>query len=112
LNCFRKVVCPAVSEIGAVWNSAAKVAATYCAAVRFLMLTGQRLSEVAKIRWSELSDDLSVSTLPAERAKNGKAHIVHLSEPAREILRTVTRFKGSDLVFTDNGKTSNKSYTR
>jgi integrase len=92
------------AEIAAVWNGAAKLPPAYCGAVRVLMLTGQRLSEVAKLRWCELSDDLALWTLPADRAKNGKAHIVHLTEPAREILRGLVRFKGSDLVFTEDGK--------
>ena len=32
--------------------------------------------------------------------KNGKPHIVHLSEPARAVLRAIPRVDGCDLVFT------------
>lgn len=99
------------AEVGAVWNGAAELEPAYCAAVRLLLLTGQRLSEVAKLRWSELSEDLAIWTLPAERAKNGKAHIVHLGEAARDILNGVPRFKDSDLVFTENGKTPVTSWS-
>ena len=42
--------------------------------VRTLVLTGQRLEEVASMAWDELSPDLSTWTIPAARAKNGRAH--------------------------------------
>jgi integrase len=47
--------------------------------------------------WAELSVDLSTWTIPADRAKNGVAHIVPLREPARELLRGLPEF--SDFVF-------------
>jgi integrase len=43
------------------------------------------------MRWSELSDDLSVWSLPAERVKNGRPHLVPLPEAAREVIRSVPR---------------------
>ena len=38
------------------------------------------------MRWGEISDDLSLWTLPAERVKNKSKHEVPLPPPAREIL--------------------------
>jgi integrase len=38
-------------------------------------------------------------TIPAERAKNGRAHVVHLAEPARAILAELPRVAGADHVF-------------
>jgi integrase len=37
--------------------------------------------------------------------KNKKPHHVHLSEPARAVLRSIPLIEGQDLVFTTNGKT-------
>jgi integrase len=57
--------------------------------IRLLILTGQRRGEVAGMTWSELSDDLAIWTLPGERTKNGAAHMVPLSAPARDLLKTL-----------------------
>lgn len=57
------------------------------------------------MRWSEIADDLSVWTIPGKRMKNGKPHDVHLSEPARVILREIPRIAGWDFVFSTTGRT-------
>jgi integrase len=54
-----------------------------------LILTGQRRGEVAGMTWAELSDDLTSWTLPGERTKNGAAHVVPLSAPARDLLKAL-----------------------
>ena len=65
----------------------------------------QRRAEVAGIRWSEISDDLGVWTVPGSRMKNGRPHDVHLSDAAREILRSIPRIDGCDFVFSTTGRT-------
>jgi integrase len=73
--------------------------------VRMLMLTGQRREEVARMKWDEITPDLSVWTIPTSRAKNGIAHVVPLSPQAQTVLRAAPRInRGSnddspDLVF-------------
>jgi integrase len=57
------------------------------------------------IRWPEISDDLSVWTVPGSRMKNGRPHDVHLSEAACEILRSIPRIDGCDFVFSTTGRT-------
>jgi integrase len=54
-----------------------------------LILTGQRRGEVAGMARDEISPDLMTWTLPGERTKNGIAHTVPLSAPARDILKTM-----------------------
>lgn len=88
------------AEVGALWRAADTLGLVPGAYVRLLLLTLQRLSEVAGMRWDELADDLGVWTIPAARAKNGKAHLVHIAEPARAILRSLPRVDGNPLVFT------------
>jgi integrase len=83
-------------ELCAIWEAAACPGA-YNAIVRTLILTGQRREEVAGMTWSELSDDLSIWTIPAERSKNGVAHVVPLSPQAQKILKDAT--PRADLVF-------------
>lgn len=48
------------------------------------MLTGQRASEIAELRWDEVGDEQI--TLPGERTKNARSHIIPLSEAAKGIL--------------------------
>jgi integrase len=73
-------------EIGEIWRAAGTVSAPYGTIVRLLILTGQRRGEVAGMTWDELSDDMSVWTMPGERTKNGVVHVVPLSEPARDLI--------------------------
>lgn len=74
-------------EIGEVWRAAGTLAAPYAPMVRLLLLTLARRDEVCGMTWGEVAADLSTWTQPAGRTKNGRAHVVHLSEPARALLR-------------------------
>jgi integrase len=59
------------------------------AIIKLLMLTGQRAREIAELRCKEVQDEQI--ELPAERTKNGKRHIIPLSEPAKAILAKFPR---------------------
>jgi integrase len=79
-------------ELIAVWHAADALGYPFGPLVKLLILTGQRRDEVAGLRWAELSlDDPNgpTWTLPKERAKNGVAHVVHLSPLTFEVLRSV-----------------------
>jgi integrase len=78
----ERVLTPA--ELQLIWNHLGDDRDHYAAIVRLLMLTGQRASEIADMRWSELRDNTIV--LPSERTKNARVHIVPLSRPARAII--------------------------
>jgi integrase len=86
-------------EVGAIWQATKALGPVRAGYVRCLMLTLQRREEVVAMRWAELSPDLLTWTLPGERAKNGKAHIVHLSEPVQAILAGLPREGGAEFVF-------------
>jgi len=53
-------------------------------ALKLILVTAQRPSEVCEIRWEEI--DGQWWTIPANRAKNGKEHRVYLSPLALELL--------------------------
>ena len=74
----------------------------YGGIVEFLALTAQRRSEVAGMTWSELDLNQRLWTIPKERSKNGKAHLVHLSDPALALLNQIRLREG--LVFPSSGK--------
>jgi integrase len=73
------------------------------AVVELPALTGQRRNEVASMRWQELDLDKALWTIPGNRAKNGRPHVVDLSPRAIELIRV--QEKSRDLVFpTISGK--------
>lgn len=72
-------------------------------AVEFVVLTAARSGEVRGARWNEIDLDNRIWSVPADRMKAKKAHIVPLSEPAVALLRDLPRIAGSDLVFPGAG---------
>jgi len=62
------------------WDATLQLGWPFGPLLRLLLLTGQRESEVAGLRWSELDIPNRVWDLPGMRTKNGKAHIIHLSD--------------------------------
>ena len=62
--------------------------ASAIAAVRLLMLTGCRLSEIQKLRWEHV--DLDAGELRLTETKTG-AKVVHLGDPAIAVLRGIDR---------------------
>lgn len=87
------------AELGRLWRASDRLAEPWRGIIRTLLLTGQRRGEVAGMAWGELAPDLSVWTIPAARAKNGRAHDVPLSPAVAHVLRTTPRVAGCGLVF-------------
>jgi integrase len=78
-----------------------------------LLITAQRREEVAGMAWGEVAFNECLWTLPPERAKNDKGHLVPLSDPALAILEALPRMESkAGLVFTTNGKTSVSGFSR
>jgi integrase len=92
-------------ELSDIWKAAATLSDPWGPFFQIVILTLQRRSECAGMKWSEISSDLTTWQIPGERMKTAKAHIVHLPEAARRVLRTVTKKEGCDFVFTTNHKT-------
>lgn len=88
------------------WQVAEKLAYPFGDIARLLLLTGQRLREVAEMEWCELDLDAGLWTIPAARAKNGRRSVVVLSAPALAILKGNEALKSvSGFVFTKTLKT-------
>ena len=71
----------------------------FSAVTKLLMLTGQRASEIAGLRWSEIADGQIV--LPGERTKNKRVHTLPLAPAAAEIIRQQPVRADRDLIFGD-----------
>jgi integrase len=68
-------------------------------AFEFLILTATRSNETLGARWDELNLEAKTWTVPAERTKRMRAHVVPLSAGALEILEEMAKIRCSDLVF-------------
>ncbi|CAO4151933.1 Prophage integrase IntA [Methylorubrum aminovorans] len=94
-------------ELVAVWKAAGEVGYPFGPVVQLLILTGQRRSEVLEAEWREFDLDGATWTIPRERAKNDRAHVVPLAPQAVEILRALPRIGNrSRLLFTTTGETA------
>jgi integrase len=90
-------------ELRAVIFGARRTGRPYGAIVELLALLGQRRSEVAEMTWREVDIEKKLWTIPAERAKNSRAHFVHLAPRALEIIQAQPKTDG--LLFpTPSGK--------
>lgn len=73
-------------ELARVILAAREIDDRYGGIVELLALTGQRREEVARLAWEELDLGRRVWTIPKERTKNAKPHVVHLSDEAMAVL--------------------------
>ena len=85
-------------ELRRIWNAAGDGA--YATIVRLLILTGQRRSEIAELRWSEVDFERRTLNLPGERTKNKRPHVVPLTPTARTLLEGQPRTGDAVFEFT------------
>jgi integrase len=97
------------AELRAMWQEAELQPLPWGPAVKLLILTGQRRSEVFEAEWPEIDLDGALWTIPADRAKNGVAHLVPLSGEALAILRAIPATEGSTRVFPAAGNGENSA---
>jgi integrase len=77
------------AEMREIWRASEATPYPFGPFVRMLLVTGQRLREVANATWAEFDFDRALWTIPAGRMKGDAAHEVPLSKLALEILRSV-----------------------
>lgn len=82
-------------ELAAVWKAAEAIGYPYSSIVHLLILTAQRRSEVAGLRWSEINTDTDLWSMPARRTKNGRPHQIPLPPMARAIIAGLPRHNES-----------------
>jgi integrase len=100
------------NEIRLFWQACERIGWPFGPLFRLLLLTAQRRDELAEARRHEFDLDKALWTLPRERSKNEKEHLVHLSEPTIEILRGLPQLEGENFLFTTNGATPVSGFGR
>ena len=90
------------AEIAWFWQACGDVGQPWGPMAKMLLLTGQRLGEVAQMTDGEVTG--VTWHLSSDRTKNGRAHDVPLSDAAGAVLSDVERIAGSHgFVFTTTG---------
>lgn len=70
------------------------------AAIKLIILTGQRESEVAEAEWKEFDLNAGIWYIPSSRTKTDRSHRVHLAPQAIAVLDAVRKITGdSQFVF-------------
>lgn len=94
-------------ELRLVWIAAGDLAWPWCDVVRQLILSGQRLREVAHVRRSELNFKASEWIIDGSRTKNGDAHLVPITATALGIWQSTPTIKNdNDLIFPSSAGTA------
>lgn len=68
--------------------------------LRFAILTACRSGEARKATWREIDFQKRLWTIPAERMKARKEHVIPLSDEVLTLLETVPRFGNHEWIFT------------
>jgi integrase len=101
------------AEVAGFWKATGELGYPFGPLVRMLLVTGQRLGEVAGMSWSEIDLDKAIWKLPPGRTKNARAHVVPLSDLALEIIESLPKIAGErGLLFTTNGESPSSGFSR
>lgn len=90
-------------ELRAVWDAAGVAGYPFGVLIWLLILTGQRVSELAEMAWSEVDLDKALWTVPALRMKGNRAHVVPLAPSALSLIKGLPRFAGPFMFTTTAG---------
>ena len=102
----------AVEELRAILEGADGMGYPFGPMIKLLILTGQRLNEVAAAPHSEFDLGSALWKIPGSRTKNGRANDVHLSPSAVELITRLPRIDGSDLLFTTTGRSPISGFSK
>lgn len=99
-----------MDEAAAVWNGAGLLGFPMGHFIQVLVLTAQRRTEVASMRWSDVDMDAATWIIPAKQTKSGRTHLVPLSEAVVVLLKSAPRL--GEYVFTHDGETHVSGYAK
>jgi integrase len=91
------------AELRALWIASGTLGYPLGPYFQLLVLLGQRRTETAEMRWSEIDLAAAVWTIPATRTTNHRPRRVFLPPQAVDIFKTIPHYRRSDVVFTTNG---------
>jgi len=92
------------AELAEIWKATESLGFPFGQYFQLLILTAQRRSEIAQMRWQDVDLGAALWTLPQEATKAGRIHDVPLSQAALELLENLPRFDGPFLFTSTGGK--------
>jgi len=101
-------------EIAIIWSVLPLMTWQFAMLMRLLILTGQRLREIAGIRWEEIDLARLEWIIPASRTKNKLAHLVPISPQVERLLVTIQPDSSQrrGLLLTTNGRTPISGFSK
>lgn len=99
-----------MNEVKRVYRAADLLGYPFTGFIKMMILTGQRRTEVAAMRWADFDLEAGNWTLASEDTKSSRAHLVPLSPQAIEILKATPHFGG--YVWSSDGETHIKGYSK
>jgi integrase len=92
-----------LTELRGIFRAASGLLYPFGPMFQLLLLTAQRRREVASAEWGEFDLASRRWIIPGNRTKNGRAHLVHLSEVALPVLSGCEVVRRGAFVFTTTG---------
>ncbi|WP_375258617.1 tyrosine-type recombinase/integrase, partial [Citreimonas sp.] len=97
---------PSIAEVRAIYSATFDMGDLWGPLFRLIILTGQRRSEIAELRWRDVNMADQCLIYGGSAVKNRQPHIVHLSAPARAEVEALQNGQGGDdFLFTTTGTT-------
>jgi integrase len=99
-----------MEEVRRVYTGADLLGYPFGGFIKMLLLTGQRRTEVASMRWDQLDLEAASWILSSEQTKSARQHLAPLSELAVELLRSTPRLGA--YVWSSDGETHVKGFSK
>lgn len=97
-------------ELRLLWQAAER-SGSFGALVRLLILTAQRRTKVAAMKWDDLDLQRGTWTISTEKREKGNAEMLKLPPMALAIIKAQPRVDGNDYVFAGRGKAHLTGYS-
>jgi len=99
-----------MDEVKRVYSAADLLGYPFTGFIKLMILTGQRRTEVAAMRWADIDLDAGTWLLSSDDTKSARAHLVPLSPQAIDILKATPQF--GQYVWSSDGETHIKGYSK
>lgn len=99
-----------IDEVARVYRVADMMGYPFAGFLKLLILTAQRRTEVASMRWADLDLKAGTWVLQSEDTKSARTHLVPLSPQAVELLKGTPEF--GPHVWSSDGETHIKCYSQ
>lgn len=99
-----------MDEVKAVYKVADLLGYPFTGFIKMMILTAQRRTEVASMKWADIDLDAGTWVIASEDNKSARAHLVPLSPQAVELLKATPQF--GPYVWSSDGETHVKGYSK